>query len=158
VRTIETFERHPASTAGRGPQYLIAVLVRGAFLIFSLGMTASVLAHHSFSMFDASKFFSEKGTVESVEWTNPHVWLVLRVAKGDAPPISYRYECAAIGVLKRVGWTSDSVKAGDVVTVVGHPFKDGRPGGSVDHLVLPDGRSIGTGDAIPGALQVPGVQ
>jgi len=57
-----------------------------------------------------------------------------------------------------VGWTKDSVKAGDTVTVVGHPYKDGRPGGSIDHLVLADGRQIGTGDAIPGALTVPGVQ
>ena len=36
--------------------------------------------------------------------------------------------------------------------------KDGRPGGSIEHVVLADGRQIGTGDAIPGALTVPGVQ
>ena len=50
----------------------------------------------------------------------------------------------------------DTVKAGDVVTVVGHPYKDGRPGGSIDHLLLADGRKVGTGDAIPPALVVPG--
>jgi len=50
------------------------------------------------------------------------------------------------------------VKPGDVVTVVGHPYKDGRPGGSIEYLVLADGKKLGTGDAIPGALVVPTAQ
>jgi hypothetical protein len=89
-----------------------------------------------------------------MEWTNPHVWLHLSVQE-KGKEVVYDYEGAAIAVLKRVGWMKDSVKAGDVVTVVGHPYKDGRPGGSIEHLVLADGRQLGTGDAIPGALVVP---
>ncbi len=65
---------------------------------------------------------------------------------------------SVVSISKRVGWNRDSVKAGDVVTVVGHPYKNGKPGGSIDHLILADGRKLGTGDAIPGALRVPGVQ
>jgi hypothetical protein len=116
-----------------------------------------VHAHHSFASFDASKTVSYKGVVKDIQWTNPHVWIELMVMQAGAP-VTYGFEGAAIAVLKRVGWTKDSVKAGDTVTVVGHPYKDGRPGGSIDHLVLADGRQIGTGDAIPGALTVPGVQ
>jgi len=114
-------------------------------------------AHHSFASFDASKTVSYKGVVKDIQWTNPHVWIELTVMQRGAP-VTYGFEGAAIAVLKRVGWAKDSVKAGDTVTVVGHPYKDGRPGGSIDHLVLADGRQIGTGDAIPGALTVPGVQ
>jgi hypothetical protein len=77
---------------------------------------------------------------------------------GADKEVVYSYEGAAIAVLKRVGWNRDSVKVGDKITVVGHPYKDGRPGGSIEHLVLPNGQQIGTGDAIPGALTVPGVQ
>ena len=116
-----------------------------------------VHAHHSFASFDASKTVTYKGVVKEIQWTNPHVWIELTVMQAGAP-VTYGFEGAAIAVLKRVGWTKDSVKAGDTVTVVGHPYKDGRPGGSIDHLVLADGRRIGTGDAIPGALTVPGVQ
>ena len=72
-------------------------------------------------------------------------------------PTTLSFEGAAISGLKRVGWMKDTVKAGEVVTVVGHPYKDGRPGGSIDHLLLADGRKVGTGDAIPSALIVPGV-
>jgi hypothetical protein len=112
------------------------------------------LAHHSFAMFDATKSVSQKGVVKGMEWTNPHVWLHLAVQE-KGKEVVYNYEGAAIAVLKRVGWMRDSVKAGDVVTVVGHPYKDGRPGGSIEHLVLADGSKLGTGDAIPGALVVP---
>ena len=114
-------------------------------------------AHHSFAMFDMTKSITYKGTVKELQWTNPHVWIELTVQEKDGP-VTYSFEGAAIAVLKRVGWTKDSVKAGDVVTVVGHPYRNGKPGGSIDHLVLADGRRLGTGDAIPGALRVPGVQ
>jgi Family of unknown function (DUF6152) len=114
-------------------------------------------AHHSFAMFDATKSISQQGIIKEVQWTNPHVWVRLAVQE-DGKEVVLGYEGAAIAVLKRVGWLRDSVKVGDKVTVVGHPYKDGRPGGSIDHLVLADGQKIGTGDAIPGALTVPGVQ
>lgn len=120
-----------------------------------VGMCSTLaFAHHSFAMFDATKSVSRKGVVKEVEWTNPHVWLHLTVQE-KGKDVVYSYEGAAIAVLKRVGWMKDSVKAGDVVTVVGHPYKDGRPGGSFEHLVLADGSTLGTGDAIPGALVVP---
>jgi hypothetical protein len=122
-----------------------------------LAWGAAAQAHHSFAMFDMSKTVTFKGTIKELQWTNPHVWVELTVQEKDGP-VTYSFEGAAIAVLKRVGWTKDSVKAGDLVTVVGHPYKNGRPGGSIDHLILADGRKLGTGDAIPGALRVPGVE
>jgi len=123
----------------------------------ALASAPQVRAHHSFAMFDMSRTVTYKGTVKEIQWTNPHVWIQLTIIEHDTP-VTYGFEGAAIAVLKRVGWTKDSVKAGDEVTLVGHPYKAGRPGGSIDHLILADGRQIGTGDAIPGALRVPGVQ
>jgi hypothetical protein len=113
-------------------------------------------SHHSFAVFDLSKTVTFKGTLQDLQWTNPHVWIRVEVLEKDKPT-TYEFECAAIAVLKRAGWTRDTVKVGDVITVVSHPYKDGRPGGSVDHLVLKDGTQVGSGDAIPGALTVPGV-
>jgi hypothetical protein len=127
-----------------------------AILLAILALPPTSLAHHSFAMFDMTKTTSHTGRVKEVQWTNPHVWVELEVTQ-DGKTTVLSFEGAAIAVLKRVGWTRDTVKAGDVVTVSGHPFRDGRPGGSIDHLVLADGRKIGTGDAIPPALVVPGV-
>ena len=132
------------------PLRLIAFVLLASWLSLAL-------AHHSFAMFDGAKLQSQKGVVKEVQWTNPHVWVRLAVQE-NGQEVVYAYEGAAIAVLKRVGWLRDTVKVGDKVTVVGHPYKDGRPGGSIEHLVLPDGQNVGTGDAIPGALTVPGVQ
>ena len=126
-------------------------------LLLAASFASAALAHHSFAMFDSSKSASQKGVVQEVQWTNPHVWVHL-VVKENGKEAVYHYEGAAIAVLKRVGWMKDSIKAGDVVTVVGHPYKDGRPGGSIDYLLLADGRKLGTGDAIPGAIVVPVTQ
>jgi hypothetical protein len=125
--------------------------------VFIATASSAAFAHHSFAMFDAAKSQSKAGVIKEIQWTNPHVWVRLAVQE-DGKEAVYSYEAAAVAVLKRVGWERDSVKVGDKVTVVGHPYKDGRPGGSIDHLVLPDGKNLGTGDAIPGALTVPGVQ
>ena len=125
-------------------------------LLAALGLPLAAFAHHSFAMFDMTKSINYKGTVREVQWTNPHVWVELDVT-ADGKTTTLSFEGAAISVLKRVGWMKDTVKAGEVVTVVGHPYKDGRPGGSIDHLLLADGRKVGTGDAIPSALIVPGV-
>lgn len=123
-------------------------------LVLIASWSTLALAHHSFAMFDTTKSVSQKGVVKEIQWTNPHVWVQLAVQE-KGKEVVYGYEGAAVAVLKRVGWMKDSVKAGDVVTIVGHPYKDGRPGGSIEHLVLADGRKLGTGDAIPGAIVVP---
>jgi len=123
-----------------------------------LAATASpAYSHHSFAVFDLGKTIVFKGTLKDLQWTNPHVWIRVEVLEKDKP-VTYEFECAAISVLKRAGWTRDTVKPGDAITVIGHPYKDGRPGGSVDYLILKDGSKVGSGDAIPGALTVPGVQ
>jgi hypothetical protein len=126
-------------------------------LLFAAIGLPTAFAHHSFAMFDAAKTTSQDGIVREVEWTNPHIWVQLAVQE-QGKEVVYGYEGAAVAVLKRVGWVRDSIKPGDKVTVVGHPYKDGRPGGSIEHLVLANGKHLGTGDAIPGALTVPGVQ
>ena len=129
---------------------------RPLMLLAAMALPLVAVAHHSFAMFDMTKTTRQTGRVKEVQWTNPHVWVELEVTV-DGKTTVLSFEGAAISVLKRVGWTRDTVKAGDTVTVVGHPFRDGRPGGSIDHLLLPDGRKVGTGDAIPPALVVPGV-
>ena len=146
MRTIEIFSRARARA------------VKGLFAaLLVLAVVPVADAHHSFAMFDLSKTVTLKGTLKELQWTNPHVWIKIEVLEKGAP-VDYDFECAAIAVLKRAGWTRDSVKPGDVITLVGHPYRDGRPGGSVDYLILADGRQIGSGDAIPGAIRVPGVQ
>lgn len=116
-----------------------------------IGSTA--FAHHSFAMFDNTRKIDVKGTVKDVQWTNPHVWVDMVVTENGQQK-TYGFEGGAVAVLKKFGWTKDMVKAGDVITLTAHPFKDGKAGGSIDFVTLADGRKIGGGDGIPGAVVV----
>jgi hypothetical protein len=129
---------------------------RLAAAIAALAATPA-LAHHSFAMFDMTRSVTFKGVVKEVEWTNPHVWIHVDVNEGGKQ-ITYAFEGGAISVLKRNGWLKDSVKAGDAITLVSHPFKNGRSGGSLEQVTLPDGRTVSAGDAIPAALAPPGAR
>ena len=91
-------------------------------ILAMLALPLTAVAHHSFAMFDMAKTVNYKGRVKEVQWTNPHVWVELEVTAGGKTTV-LSFEGAAISVLKRVGWMKDTVKAGDVVTVVGHVLK-----------------------------------
>ena len=45
-------------------------------------------------------------------------------------------------MLSRGGWSSRTVKAGDVVTAIVSPFKDGQAGGLLLKLTLPNGKEM----------------
>lgn len=115
--------------------------------------SSAALAHHSFAMFDNSKKIDVKGTVKEIQWTNPHVWLEM-VVNDNGQQKTYDFEGGAVAVLKKFGWTKDMVKPGDTIILTAHPFKDGKPGGSIDFVTLADGRKVGGGDGIPGAVVV----
>ena len=52
---------------------LVAV---GSSALCLILVTTSVAAHHAFAAeFDAKQPVTMKGTITSVEWVNPHVWL-----------------------------------------------------------------------------------
>lgn len=131
--------------------------VQKLMLFAVLSAAAPAYAHHSFAMFDAAKMVSYSGTVKTVEWANPHVWISITVLEKGVD-VPYSFECGAIAVLKRGGWTRGLINPGDKVTIASHPYKDGRAGGSVDHIVLSDGRQFMAGDGLPDALRPPGVE
>jgi hypothetical protein len=94
-------------------------------------------AHHSFAMYDRTKTSTLKGTVKTFQWTNPHVilWLVVQPDGGGAAQ-EWSIETTSPGVLTRAGWTRQSVKVGDRVSVEFDPLRDGTHGGSLDSLTL----------------------
>ena len=42
----------------------------------------------------------------------------------------------------RQGWTRATLKAGDAITLVGHPMKDGSKGISLFYVIMPDGKRL----------------
>ena len=116
---------------------------RGCFAAVALAVAAAAHAHHSFAMFDQSKQLSLKGTVREFQWTNPHAWIRLDVPGTDGTKETWQVELNSPNNLKRQGWKSTSVKAGDQVTLVLNPLKDGSKGGLFVSVALPDGSVLG---------------
>jgi hypothetical protein len=107
-----------------------------------LGAASPAAAHHSFAIFDHTQTYTLKGTVQSFQWTNPHGYIDLAVADGPAGIERYTVELTSINMLRRAGWKSSDVKAGDEVTAVVAPLLSGEHGGLLLELKMPDGRTL----------------
>ncbi|MEO6080730.1 MAG: DUF6152 family protein [Steroidobacteraceae bacterium] len=112
--------------------------------------TTSVSAHHSYAMFDATKDVTLTGTVKVFEWTNPHVWIRIEVAGANGALEVWGVEGQSPNFLSRRGWSGKTFKAGDKVSIVIHPLKDGAKGGQFVSAVLPNGETkLMTGPSLP---------
>jgi hypothetical protein len=106
-------------------------------------VAGSALAHHSFAMFDQSKQVTLTGTVREFQWTNPHAWIHLDVPNASGGVDSWQIELNSPNNLKRQGWKSNSLMAGEKVTLMLNPLKDGTKGGLFISVTLPDGTVLG---------------
>jgi len=112
-------------------------------LVAALFANGAAFAHHSFAMFDQAKTVSLKGTVSEFQWTNPHAFIHIEVPNGSGGKQVWQVELNSPNNLKRQGWKSTSVKAGDQVTLVLNPLRDGTRGGLFVSVTLPDGTVLG---------------
>jgi hypothetical protein len=106
-------------------------------------------AHHSFAMFDSNNKTTLNGTVTRFEWTNPHVFIEIDVPGSNGEAKHWSVELGSTSILLRSGWKFSDVKPGDKVTAIVNPLRDGRPGGMLFRLTLPDGRMLGNGGPAP---------
>jgi hypothetical protein len=86
-----------------------------------------VVAHHSGAMFDDKKEVTLTGTVKEFQYTNPHSWLLVDVKGGDGKVTTWGFEAEGPSTLLRAGIRARDFTPGTVVTITGHPMRDGRP-------------------------------
>ena len=96
-------------------------------------------AHHSTAVFDMDKTVEITGTIKEFQWTNPHTFTYVMVEGAKAVAGEYALEGMSPNYLGREGWTRRTLKPGDKVTLQIHPLKDGRMGGFMVSVKLPDG-------------------
>ncbi len=117
--------------------FLVLAALAGFFLAPGL-----VIAHHGEAAYDAAKTLTVRATMTEFEWANPHCQLFFDVS-GDKGNVQH-WMVQAINplMLSRYGWTRDSLKPGDMVTVVFRPARNGDTTGILDKVVLANGREL----------------
>jgi uncharacterized protein DUF6152 len=114
-----------------------AIRVLGLALL----MSTSAFAHHgAASIYDMGKETTIKATVTEFVWTNPHVELGISTSGGTKTDLLL--ELGSPPNIRNRGWSSRTVKAGDVVTVTFHPGLRGAKIGVVMKLITADGKEL----------------
>ena len=111
-----------------------------ALLIASAG--TSIAAHHSFSAFNTDVEKTITGLVNRFEWTNPHTWIWVDVDDGKGGKVTWGVEGMSPNYLSRRGWTKNTFKPGDRVSLTIRPMRDGSPGGMFVRGILADGKPV----------------
>ena len=109
-----------------------------------LMLTGPAFAHHSFAMFDYNKELTIVGELKELQWTNPHIHLMVNLPNGRGGVVEWDVEGGTPGNLRRAGWSRDVVKPSEKVSVVIHPMKNGTNGGMLVRASRGDGTAIGS--------------
>ena len=124
----------------------LSVLGLCAGLLLFVGLS---YGHHSNSIYDESNYVSLIGTVAKFEFANPHVLIHLDVKDRDGNVVTW----STLGgppnrMNKGAGWTSKSFRPGEELTIIGFPFRDGRPGLLFQKIVRADGQVVPMADTV----------
>jgi hypothetical protein len=93
-----------------------------------LALASSAPAHHSAAAYDTQKEVTLNGSVVKYRFANPHVYMTLQVKKDDGTTSMVEVEAGAASVLNGLGFSSQSLKVGELVTVVGNPGRTNPDG------------------------------
>lgn len=117
---------------------------RAVLLLAGMFLAVPVLgAHHGLAAFDTTHVAKMQGTVTDFQWINPHAYIYADLTDEKGKVANWKCEMGSLGMLKRFGgWTPDTVKRGDKVTVQGYRAKDGSAYMSLGKIWLPDGRTL----------------
>jgi len=125
-----------------------------AVAVLLSGVPAS--AHHAVqASVDINSSVAAEGILVKVDWVNPHIWMHFDVRRPDGSVVkNVAVEGLGIAALRQVGISSkDALKLGVAYKINYYPFRSGEPGGFMNSMVLPDGRSFDITNSDPTALQ-----
>lgn len=113
-------------------------------LVAALALIASAVAfaHHGTPLYYQSTSITLKGTVTEFAFVNPHAQIYFDVKDDSGNVKHWAAECVSPGKLARAGFSRDTLKPGDEITITVHPSKSGDTVGSFVKLVMADGKEL----------------
>jgi hypothetical protein len=101
------------------------------------------MSHHSFSaVYDDAKLITVSGVVTEFKFVNPHALMTMDVTDASGKITKWTIEFAGRLNLSNVGWTANSIKSGERVTVTGNPTHTGSDRLAFKRLVRTDGTEL----------------
>ena len=135
----------PAHSAYHGPsveEFMANRLGIVVCVVGGLALCIPLFAHHGAASFDTSKMVTVNGTVTEYVWTNPHVLVKVDV-KDDGGNVSHWIVEAWNPVTQASrGWSKNTFKPGDDVSLEITPAKNGQPVGEVRGRIVINGKEF----------------
>jgi uncharacterized protein DUF6152 len=98
-------------------------------------------AHHSWQL-DRSKMVTLTGFVTHFDFSNPHVQVYFQVKGENGAGETWQAGGPSPNQLSRGGWSRDTMKPGDQITVAGYRNRDGSKVLRFDTITLASGQVI----------------
>ena len=111
-----------------------------AIFLVLLTVSLPLSAHHGAAAYETSKKMTLKGTVTEWFWANPHCFLKFDAKDDAGNVVHWATETSNPADMVNLGWSKDSFKTGDEVTVTFTPVKNGVPVGRIEQVVAANGQ------------------
>ena len=133
-----TWERAIAAEIGRK----VVRNKSAAILLALLTITVPAAAHHGAAAYDTTKRITAKATVTDWIWANPHCFLKFDAKDDKGNVVHWAVEGSNPADMVNLGWSKQSFKAGDEITITFMPVKNGQPIGRIEKVVLANGQTL----------------
>jgi len=107
-----------------------------------LVISGPAFAHHSMSMYDRGHETTFKATITQFDWVNPHTQITFTVTDGRGNVEKWVAEGPGPNRLANHGWSKDSLKPGDEITIIGNRNRDGSPTMRFEKVIFPNGQEL----------------
>lgn len=113
------------------------------WVVLALALGAPLFAHHGTGVaYLQDKTITLQGTVTDWVWANPHCAILFDVTDEKGTVAHWGAELGNPHQLSSAGFSREVMKAGDKITIVGHPSRNGAPRLQFENMTLPDGRVL----------------
>ena len=110
--------------------------------IFLIAGGMPLVAHHGTAAFDTVKEVTVKGTITEFIFNNPHCIVRWEANDEAGKTVQWQGELTAPNKLQRAGWTKNTLKPGDPVTIGGFQVKSGTRMLWIRKLIGPKGEPL----------------
>jgi hypothetical protein len=128
----------------------IEKMIRAIAPVFILASSANLQAHHSVHIhFDVNKEIVIEGTVTEVHFQSPHSYFYVEAPGPDGQIIEYEIESWSHTLLRRQGWTKDTLKVGDKVRILAKAARKHHDRAFADVIFTATGEELRVNENLP---------